>query len=130
MNPAAIGRDTRETTVIPMEGQMAWFVRYDGVDVPAVQDDTFDFTSEPTTAADGSIPTETLSLNFDKITVFPPPMAPDTGEVDLSDYYFQKVCDHSTGEDSGIIIDFTPGPDDGRLCDGSVRTDEGFDLLI
>jgi hypothetical protein len=57
-------------------------------------------------------------------------MAPDTGEVDLSDYYFQKVCDHSTGEDSGIIIDFTPGPDDGRLCDGSVRTDAGFDLLI
>ena len=32
--------------------------------------DAFDFTSEPTTAADGSIPTETLSLNFDKVHVF------------------------------------------------------------
>src|SRR5262245_45774486 len=34
--------------------------------------DTFNFkpelTAEPTTAADGSIPTETLSLNFDKIS--------------------------------------------------------------
>jgi hypothetical protein len=38
--------------------------------------DTFDFkelTSEPTTAADGSIPTETLSLNFDKWPIGPIP---------------------------------------------------------
>ena len=67
--------------------------------------DAFDFTTEPT-----ALPTESLSLNFDKITVIPPPIGDghNDGFFVLNRSNQGPASGPSDDDDGGIIIDWFP----------------------